>query len=310
MWTATTARATSVAPQTRAVRRVAKPVRVGRHSWLAVLVLGVGLFVADEQALVSTSNPNFLPSILLLGAAVVPVAFVVYLYGRRLDYDIPTGPVWATALLAGALGTAVAGFLEFQTLHRLGVLPMTAVGAIEETAKLLVPAVVLLWMRYRIPADGLLLGVAAGAGFAAFETMGYAFVALLQSQGSLPAVTTLLLTRGLLSPAGHMAWSGVAAAALWSAACSGWTRAAVMKFLGALVAVVALHTAWDSIGTLPGYVVVAALSLGLLAYAVHRVGPRHQPANADAGAYPDAGRTDRRDERTRDHGTAIDRGER
>src|SRR5881397_8133 len=124
-------------------------------------------------------------------------------------------------------------------------------GAIEEVAKLLVPACVLLWMRYRIPADGLLLGVAAGAGFAAFETMGYAFVALLQSHGNLPAVTTLLLMRGLLSPAGHMAWTGIASAALWSAACSGWTRTEALRFLGVLLAVIALHTAWDSIGTLP-----------------------------------------------------------
>ena len=37
---------------------------------------------------------------------------------------------------------------------------MIAVGLIEETAKLILPALLLLWGRYRRPADGLLIGVA------------------------------------------------------------------------------------------------------------------------------------------------------
>jgi RsiW-degrading membrane proteinase PrsW (M82 family) len=41
------------------------------------------------------------------------------------------------------------------------------VGFAEETAKLIIPAAVLLFVGYRRPANGLLLGVASGAGFAA-----------------------------------------------------------------------------------------------------------------------------------------------
>ncbi|MFZ0376486.1 MAG: PrsW family glutamic-type intramembrane protease [Solirubrobacteraceae bacterium] len=41
---------------------------------------------------------------------------------------------------------------------------------VEEAAKLLVPIGILLLTDHRLPADGLLVGVACGAGFAAMET--------------------------------------------------------------------------------------------------------------------------------------------
>jgi protease PrsW len=48
-----------------------------RHAWIAVLVVGVGLFLAVERTLVATQNPNFVPSAILLGAAIVPAAFLL-----------------------------------------------------------------------------------------------------------------------------------------------------------------------------------------------------------------------------------------
>ena len=48
--------------------------------------------------------------------------------------------------------------------------------------------------------------------------MGYAFVTLIASGGNVNAVEQTLLIRGLLSPAGHMAWTGLACGALWATA--------------------------------------------------------------------------------------------
>lgn len=245
--------------------------RAARHGWLLVLALGVLFFFVDERTMVSTENLNFLPSVIVLGSAVVPVAFVTFIYGRRLAFDVPVGTVWATAVVAGLVGTIVAGVLEYRTLRDLGVLPMLGVALIEETAKLLIPLAILLWRPWRRRADGLLLGVAAGAGFAALETMGYGLVTLLQSQGDIDSVQNLLLIRGLLSPAGHMAWTGIAAAALWSAAASGWSRAGVRRLVLAFVVVVAIHTAWDTVADLAGYLVLSVLSLLVLTYVTHRI---------------------------------------
>jgi protease PrsW len=259
------------------------PRRVPPLSWIVVLVIGVGLFELLRHALIDTGNPNLLPALILVGAAVVPAAFTAFVYGRRLPFAVTGGLLAATAVLGGVIGIVVAGTLEYDTLRRLGTLPMLAVGLIEETAKLLVPAVILLVMvsRHRLNAvDGLLIGVASGAGFAALETMGYAFVQLIATKGSLSAVDGVLLLRGLLSPAAHMAWTGLVAAALWAAAAARWSGASIARLVAAFVVAVGLHTAWDSIGTTLGYALLAAIGLAALGFAAHRLGQRFPPGEA------------------------------
>jgi hypothetical protein len=78
-----------------------------RHGWIAVLVIGVALTLAVERALVLTRNLNLAPSLILLGATTVPAAFLTFLYGRRLPYDVGAGTV--AALLGGVVGSTVAG---------------------------------------------------------------------------------------------------------------------------------------------------------------------------------------------------------
>jgi RsiW-degrading membrane proteinase PrsW (M82 family) len=248
-----------------------------RWSWLVVLLVGGGLFELVRRAIVDTGNPNFVPALILLGAAVVPASFVTFIAGRRLVFAVSSGTVMVTALVGGVIGVVTAGVLEYSTLRRLGALPMVGVGLIEEFAKLIVPAALLLVVRHnRHPADGLLLGVACGAGFAVLETMGYAFVVLIQSRGNLTVVDDVLFVRGLLSPAAHMAWTALAAAALWRAAAEHWHSAAVARFLGTYVLVVALHTAWDLAGSTVTYLVLAVVSLALLAVTSHRLAAPHR----------------------------------
>jgi protease PrsW len=253
--------------------------RLLRHAWLLVLVVGIALFILDERTMVRTENPNFVPSAILLGAAVVPFTFVTFIKGRRLPYAVSGGMLASAAFFGGVLGTIVAGTLEFDVEQRLGALPMIGVAIIEEAAKLLVPLVLLLVMRRRFgPADGLLLGVACGAGFAALETMGYGFVTLLQSHGSVVSTVDVLMLRGLMSPAGHMAWTGITAAALFAIPRAAHHGRAVGRFVLAFVVAVALHASWDSFGGLLPYVVLAVISLGLLTYIAHRIaheGPAH-----------------------------------
>ena len=63
-----------------------------RHGWLVVLVVGAALFIAEERTLVATRNPNLVPSAILLGASIVPLAFLAFVYGRRLPYGVPGRP--------------------------------------------------------------------------------------------------------------------------------------------------------------------------------------------------------------------------
>ena len=245
-----------------------------RWSWVLVLVVGVALYESVRGAVFATRNPNLLPALILLGAAVVPAAFTAFVAGRRLVFDLGGGLVALTALVGGVIGVVAAGFLEYRTLRTLGVVPLLAVGVIEEAAKLIVPAaIVLFWRRYRHPADGLLLGVACGAGFAVLETMGYAFVALIQSSGDLAVVQQVLFLRGVLSPAAHMAWTGLTAAALFTAAAEKWSTRSLLRFVVVFVVVAGLHALWDALAAkswVPD-LAVAAVSLGLLTVTAHQL---------------------------------------
>ena len=98
-----------------------------RWAWVAVLVGGVVLFEIVRRVLIRTENPNLVPSLILLGAAVAPATFVVFILGRRLPYDISGGAIGVVAFLSGIVGVVTAGFLEYDTLRDLGVLPMVAV---------------------------------------------------------------------------------------------------------------------------------------------------------------------------------------
>jgi RsiW-degrading membrane proteinase PrsW (M82 family) len=245
-------------------------VEVPGWAWLPVLGVGLVLFLVVERTLVATHNPNFVPSTILLGALLAPVTFVTYVCGRTATWDVPTPVLGLAALVGGVIGTVVAGTLEYDTLRDLGTVPTLLVGLIEESAKLAVPLVLLLVTRYRSQADGLVVGVTVGAAFAALETMGYGFVTLLRSRGDVGALEDLLLLRGLLSPAGHMAWTGLACAAMyraWSArGRDGTLRTFALTFLG----VVVLHGLWDGLHSLPAYLVLGLVSLGLLRREVHR----------------------------------------
>jgi RsiW-degrading membrane proteinase PrsW (M82 family) len=223
----------------------------------------------------------------LAALLVAPAAFVAFVAGLRLVFAVHGPVVGGTALIGGVIGVVAAGVLEYRTLHRLGFLPMFAVGVIEEAAKLIVPlALVLLLRRDRHPADGLLVGVASGAGFAVLETMGYAFVVLIQSQGDLAAVQQVLFERGVLSPAAHMAWTGLTAAALWRAATEHWRGRALLGFAAMFVVAVLLHTAWDAAPNLTVDIVVAVVSLVLLWWTTHRLAAPHRREQPPAAVPP------------------------
>ena len=106
-------------------------------------------------------------------------------------------------------------------------------------------------------------------GFATLETMGYGFSALLQSRSIADLDQTLLL-RALLSPAGHVAWTGVTTAALWRIPSAQRRGRAIGLFVAAFVASVALHALWDGSDLWPVRTAVGVISFGALLFVVHR----------------------------------------
>jgi protease PrsW len=239
-----------------------------KRRWLQIFVSGLVLLYLVERTLVATANLNFVPSAILLGAFLVPVTFVTYLYERLPDWDVPLPAIAVCFLWGGVLATVVAGTLEYDVVRNLGFLPKLLIALIEEPAKLMVPLIFYFLGRYRSEAAGVVLGVAAGMGFAALETMGYAFVSLLQSRGSLGVLDEVLLVRGLTSPAGHASWTGLVCAVLWRERLVAGRTALNRQVFGALAVAVILHTLWDTFASVSSPTFVGFLGVELLSLVV------------------------------------------
>ena len=80
--------------------------------WLQILVIGIILFVATEQALRITGNLNYFPTVILLGSFVVPVAFVTYFYEHVMHREISLLLLTTCFLVGGILGIIAAGLLQ------------------------------------------------------------------------------------------------------------------------------------------------------------------------------------------------------
>jgi protease PrsW len=242
----------------------AEQMKLLRRHWFQIFVSGLILLFLVERTLVATGDPNYVPSAILLGAFLVPVTFTTYLYERLPNWDVPLPPLAICFIWGGVLGTVVAGTLEFDVMKSLGFVPKLGIGLIEESAKLIVPLIFYFLGRYRSEAAGIVLGVATAAGFAGLETMGYGFVSFLQSKGNLGILDEVLLVRGLISPAGHLAWTGLVCAVLWRERLKAGHATVNWRVGGAFATAVILHAVWDTFASIRSSTLVGFLGIELI----------------------------------------------
>ncbi|MEU8607176.1 PrsW family glutamic-type intramembrane protease [Actinoplanes sp. NPDC048791] len=203
-----------------------------------------------------TGNPNLIPTLVLLGSFLVPVTFVVWAFERRGTGELTAGLVFSTFLTGGVLGVLGASVLEAYLLHPSPWL-FFGVGLIEEAVKLVALTVLTRHLQTRSLRDGMILGAAVGFGFAAFESAGYAFVALFTVDGlSIAQLVQTELIRGLLAPVGHGLWTAILGGMLFATARHG--RLTVTgKLILAYVGVSVLHGLWDSMHSIALYLTLS-----------------------------------------------------
>lgn len=283
----------------------------GSKAWLGVLTAGLGLFLLTQQVYLSSRNPHLLPALVLLGALLVPAALASYLL-PRIRAGAVTGPLLAlTALVGGTLAVIIAAWAESQRSSSTRPVSALNVAVIEELAKLtpVIAALILLRRQRRTltPLDGLILGAAAGTGFAVLETLGYAFVTVVHAQGHLAPVDDLLLARGLLAPATHLAWTSLNAAALTAFLDRHTVRRALVA-TGCLATTIAAHTAWDSTNNDAVHLALTLTGVSALGYALTRLNTAPPPL-IDYRSGPDlsSGAHSRSGSRSRTHTFASNR---
>jgi protease PrsW len=228
-----------------------------RWRWLKLLGLGAITWVASVGALGITQDAYLIPLTVTTGSFVVPVCGAIYVFDRLFDSAFPRIKIVEAFALGGTLGMLLAVFGEHLLLSN-GTLRYFGVGLIEEAAKL-----VALWLVARRLAtysirDGIVLGVAVGFGFAAFESSGYALVALFGPHGlDLHNMIGTVVERGLLAPVGHGLWTGILGGVLFMSARQGRLRLAP-AVVATYLFVALLHALFDSSSG------VGALIVGLL----------------------------------------------
>jgi protease PrsW len=219
--------------------------RTTRHTWLRIFLVGLALWVSCIAVTMVTRNVNLVPTLILLGSFLVPVTFAAWAFEHWRDEHVTTELIVSAFVVGGLLGVMGASVLETYLLHP-SLFLFFGVGLIEEGVKLAALMFVTRHLPRRHPRDGVVLGAAVGLGFAAFETMGYAFSALLTEHGlSVHALVETELLRGVLTPFGHGLWTAILGGVLFREARGGvfrYTRRLVLTYLW----VALLHGLWDS----------------------------------------------------------------
>ncbi|MCU1524103.1 MAG: PrsW family intrarane metalloprotease [Microbacteriaceae bacterium] len=219
--------------------------RTHRHGWWwKALLVGLGLWAASIVVTAVTLNSNLIPTLILIGSFLVPLCVVLFA-AERITGTMTGTTIVLVFFLSGVFGVLGASLLEDSLVP--SVLTYFLVGFIEEFVKAAILVIVGWRLVPKTAGQGALLGATVGAGFAAFESAGYAFNAALTSQGiNLVSLLQTEVLRAVLAPVGHVLWTAIFGA-VWFGAARGRSR---LRFafaaIGAYVAVAILHGLWDS----------------------------------------------------------------
>jgi RsiW-degrading membrane proteinase PrsW (M82 family) len=191
-------------------------------------------------------NANFIPGLIVIGSFVVPLSVVILFFELNTPRNVSVYQVGKLLLLGGALSLILTSLVA-RILPGSGVgqvLPALLTGVVEETGKALALLIVVGNLRYRWQLNGLLFGAAVGAGFAGFESAGYA----LNLASTIDETFTVIQLRGMLAPGGHVIWTAMVGSAIWKVK---GDKPFEISMLFAPVVVrrwaiaVILHGAWD-----------------------------------------------------------------
>jgi protease PrsW len=219
--------------------------RAARRSWPRVLAAGAVAWLLSAGITALTRDTILVPTVILLGSFLVPVTVVAFALERSGTERLPAATLLTGFLAAGTLGVVLSAVAEVYLLPSAAG-TFLGVGVIEEATKALVVAALAAGLPTHRVRDGMVLGAVVGAGFASFESSGYAFSAVIGHADDHPVVRILATEafRAVLAPFGHITWTALMGGAVFAAfaRAPGWRRGLSTTF--ARVAV--LHGLWDA----------------------------------------------------------------
>ncbi|MDE6565112.1 MAG: PrsW family intramembrane metalloprotease [Muribaculaceae bacterium] len=246
-----------------------------RHPWLysRIFIAMIAAFVLLYICCRNFSNINAYPGLLVIGAFTVPLTTLMLFMEINVYKNISFYKVLGFFIIGGCASLVVTLFFFDMRIvdTELGSLwGGIMVGLVEEAGKATIVYIII--RRMKIPTSILpcmLVGASIGAGFAAFESAGYAFQPLfalientiymsLESHKALMfsfdrlldlSVDNILL-RGYLAPGGHVAWAAISGAAIAIASkAKGNLNVDIFKstaFWKIFIIPIVLHGLWDT----------------------------------------------------------------
>lgn len=222
------------------------------HPWLysrVLLMFGIA-FLLLWICCDIFGNSNAIPGLIAVGSFTVPLSTVILFLEVNAWRNVSLYKVLQTFLVGGCASLVATLFL-FQVVgsaNEMDFFGAMLTGIIEEIGKAVIVYYFLKHLGKLSILSGLLVGASVGAGFAAFESAGYAMNWLLQ--GGLGSMLDVIFLRGLLAPGGHVTWAAITGAAFVLAAkARGEISTSLFgdsKFLRLFILPVALHALWDS----------------------------------------------------------------
>jgi RsiW-degrading membrane proteinase PrsW (M82 family) len=234
-----------------------------------LIFMAIVYFIFYEMFDIS-ENARIVPGLIIMGSLVVPLATVFLFWELNTPRNISFHMVLILVCLGGVISLAVS-LIAFDVAH-LEWLGAASAGICEETGKLLTVVLVVRNTKYKYILNGLVFGAAIGGGFGAFETAGYAFndgffnsffSYYLRNPNSeaieklvghalivgYDGMITLIHRRSYYAPFMHVAWSAIAAGALWRVKGANPIRLSMFfdpRFLRTFFVPVLLHMFWNS----------------------------------------------------------------
>lgn len=235
-------------------RYTTPPLYAVRFSWprpwlySRVLLIMVMAFVMLMMCLVMFDSTNAIPGIIVVGSFAMPLTTMMLFLELNAYRDVSVYKIIVTFLVGGCASLLATMILYTFFTPGMDFLGAIIIGVVEEIGKLIIVYYSISRLRTCRILTGLLIGSAVGAGFAAFESAGYAFNYLLDEGGGLYTMFDVIVLRGILAPGGHVAWAAITGAAIVMAKGNRRLNTDILtsgKFLKLFAIPVVLHAIWD-----------------------------------------------------------------
>ena len=239
------------------------------HPWLysRVLLMFVITFALLWICVNAFGNLNAFPGMIVIGSFAVPLSTMVLFMEANVWRNVSMYTVIKTFFVGGCASLVATLLLfSFYSVEEMDFFGAFMVGLIEELGKAVIVLAVLRKLGKLSILTGMLIGACVGAGFAAFESAGYALQPFIQfqqitgyaaaygqnidGQQMMDAINNTIFLRAVLAPGGHVAWAAISGAAFVIAAkTKGIIDTSLFtekQFLRLFAIPVILHCLWDS----------------------------------------------------------------